>query len=80
MVGGRPGMRSHLRYGLLSAGDSNYPTFCGFGQRLHTWLQASGARLLFEPVDVDCEDEMAVQRWRVAHALSRDRPPRRRQQ
>ncbi len=63
---------SQLRFGLLSAGDSSYDTFCGFGHRLCQWLQASGACPLFEPVYVDCEDGRAVRQWRrsVVRALT----------
>lgn len=55
---------SHLRFGLLCAGDLDYEIFCGFGHRLRDWLLASGARPLFESIDVDCEDDRAVEQWR----------------
>lgn len=55
---------SHLRFGLLCAGDLSYNNFCGFGHRLRDWLTASGANALFEPIDVDCEDDETVERWR----------------
>ena len=59
----RPMSLPQLRYGLLSLGDSYYDEFCGFGRRLHRWLQASGAQTLFEPVEMDDEDEAAARRW-----------------
>lgn len=70
-VMGAPAYLPHLRYGLLNAGDSDYPIFCGFGHRLQEWLQAAGAQALFHPIDVDCEDETAVRQWygRVVHSL-----------
>jgi len=55
---------STLHYGLLAAGDSSYPTFCGFGRRLEQWLQAGGAQALFPAVYVDSEDEADVDQWR----------------
>lgn len=55
---------THLRYGLLMLGDSYYDDFCGFGRQLQRWLQASGARPLFEPVEMDDEDPAALARWR----------------
>lgn len=55
---------THLRYGLLMLGDSYYDDFCGFGRRLQRWLQASGARPLFEPIAMDDEDPDALARWR----------------
>lgn len=60
---GRPVQLPLLRYGMLSLGDSYYDEFCGFGRRLYRWLQASGAQTLFEPVEMDDEDEDAARRW-----------------
>lgn len=59
-----PADLSHLRFGLLCAGDLSYDNFCGFGHRLRDWLAASGANALFEPIDVDNEDGETVERWR----------------
>lgn len=61
---GRSAQLAHLRYGLLMLGDSYYDDFCGFGRRLQRWLQASGARPLFEPIAMDDEDPAALARWR----------------
>jgi sulfite reductase (NADPH) flavoprotein alpha-component len=52
-----------LRYGLLVLGDSDYDEFCGFGRQLQRWLRASGARALFDPVEVDDEDAAALRHW-----------------
>ncbi|MEO6799307.1 MAG: flavodoxin domain-containing protein [Rhodanobacter sp.] len=60
----QPVQLPQLRYGLLALGDSYYDEFCGFGRQLHRWLQASGGLALFEPVEMDDEDEVAARRWR----------------
>lgn len=60
----RSAQLSHLRYGLLALGDSGYASFCGFGRKLHAWLQASGAQACFEPIEVDDDDERTLCRWR----------------
>lgn len=52
-----------LHYGLLSLGDRCYREFCGFGRRLHAWLQISGAQAAFAPVEVDDEDAAALAEW-----------------
>jgi len=52
-----------LHYGLLMLGDSSYTRFCGFGRALLAWLQASGARSLFEAVVVSNEDAAALHVW-----------------
>lgn len=59
-----PATLSQLHYGLLALGDRCYEDFCGFGQQLHTWLQASQARAWFEPIEVDDENEDALRLWR----------------
>nr|WP_276583827.1 sulfite reductase flavoprotein subunit alpha [Pseudomonas sp. RIT-PI-AD] len=53
----------HLRYAVLALGDRQYEQFCAFARRLHDWLGSSGARSLFEPVEVDNGDELALTRW-----------------
>ncbi len=58
-----PAQLSRLRYGMLALGDSYYDEFCGFGRQLHQWLRASGARVLFEPIEMDDEDEAAARSW-----------------
>lgn len=52
-----------MRYGLLALGDSDYDEFCGFGRQLQRWLRASGAQVLFDPVEVDDEDAAALRHW-----------------
>ncbi|MHB1056821.1 MAG: sulfite reductase subunit alpha [Rhodanobacter sp.] len=59
----QPAALGGLRYGLLALGDSDYEDFCGFGRRLRRWLQASGAQPLFDPVEVDGEDEASLRHW-----------------
>ncbi len=59
----QPASLPGLRYGLLALGDSDYEDFCGFGRQLRQWLEASGAQSLFDPVEVDCEDEAALRHW-----------------
>lgn len=59
----QPAALAGLRYGLLALGDSDYENFCGYGRQLQRWLQASGARPLFDPVEVDSEDEASLRHW-----------------
>ncbi|EIM00515.1 sulfite reductase subunit alpha [Rhodanobacter thiooxydans] len=59
----QPAPLGGLRYGLLALGDSDYEDFCGFGRQLQRWLEASGARALFDPVEVDSEDEASLRHW-----------------
>jgi sulfite reductase (NADPH) flavoprotein alpha-component len=59
----QPTALAGLRYGLLALGDSDYEDFCGFGRQLQRWLLASGAQPLFDPVEVDSEDEASLRHW-----------------
>ena len=59
----QPAALNNLRYGLLALGDRDYEDFCGFGRQLRHWLQASGAQPLFDPVEVDSEDEASLRHW-----------------
>jgi sulfite reductase (NADPH) flavoprotein alpha-component len=59
----QPASLAGLHYGLLALGDSDYEDFCGFGRQLQLWLQASGAQALFDPVEVDSEDDASLRRW-----------------
>ena len=59
-----PADLAHLHFGLLCAGDTDYDNFCGFGRELRDWLLASGAEPLFAPIEVDCEEEETIERWR----------------
>lgn len=66
---------AHLHFGLLSAGDTDYDEFCGFGLALRDWLLASGAQPLFAPVDIDCEEDAAIRHWRQLVRLTFARKP-----
>ncbi|HST92973.1 MAG TPA: sulfite reductase subunit alpha [Brevundimonas sp.] len=54
---------SGVEYGLLALGDSSYRDFCGFGRALDGWLLRSGARALFDRVEVDNGDAGALRHW-----------------
>jgi sulfite reductase (NADPH) flavoprotein alpha-component len=58
-----------LHYGLLALGDREFAHFCAFGRRLDDWLQARGARPLFERIEVDAMAPTDLARWR--HELGR---------
>lgn len=64
-----PQTLSTLQYGLLALGDSDYEDFCGFGRALQHWLQQSGAKPLFDPVEVDNGDASALRHWQHHLAL-----------
>jgi sulfite reductase (NADPH) flavoprotein alpha-component len=59
---------SHLHIGVLALGDSDYVQYCGFGRALDGWLQARGARPLFDRIEVDNADAAALARWQDALA------------
>lgn len=59
----------NLHYGLLMLGDRSYANFCGFGRVLASWLAASGAQRLFDPISVSNEDAEALQAWQ--HQVNR---------
>jgi sulfite reductase (NADPH) flavoprotein alpha-component len=65
----QPAPLDGLRYGLLALGDSDYEDFCGFGRQLQHWLEASGAQALFDPVEVDSEDEASLRHWQHQLAM-----------
>jgi sulfite reductase (NADPH) flavoprotein alpha-component len=52
-----------LSYGLLVLGDRSYDRFCGFGHALDDWLRRSGARPLFDAVEVDNGEAGAIRHW-----------------
>jgi len=54
---------SHLHYAVLALGDRQYPHYCAFAHRLDEWLGSGGARSLFERVEVDNGDALALDRW-----------------
>lgn len=59
----QPALLSGLNYGLLALGDRRYDDFCAFGKQLDAWLRASGARPLFEAVQMDNEDALSMGQW-----------------
>ncbi len=52
-----------LQYGVLALGDSSYTNYCAFGRALDHWLRESGARALFDTVEVDDGDDGALRHW-----------------
>ena len=52
-----------LSYAVLALGDRQYSQFCGFARRLGDWLARQGARRLFDTVEIDGDDRLALQRW-----------------
>ncbi len=54
---------SRLQFGLLALGDKTYENFCGFGKAVGEWLHAQGARPLFADVQMDANDERALNAW-----------------
>lgn len=58
-----PADLSHLSCGVLALGDRTYREFCGFGHAVERWLRASGARLLFDTVEVDDGSSDDIRRW-----------------
>ncbi|MBU1346835.1 MAG: sulfite reductase subunit alpha [Alphaproteobacteria bacterium] len=57
-----------VRYGLLALGDRTYQDFCGFGRALDGWLADGGATALFDRIEVDGGDALALEHWREALA------------
>ncbi len=53
----------HLHYAVLALGDRGYRHFCGFGRALDRWLQDCGAQALFERIEVDSADAVAIRQW-----------------
>ena len=52
-----------LRYAVLALGDRQYAQFCGFARRVDAWLAARGAQRLGERIEVDGDDQHALQAW-----------------
>ncbi|OLU19601.1 flavodoxin [Pseudomonas sp. PA1(2017)] len=52
-----------LRYAVLALGDRQYTQFCGFARRLDDWLASRGAQRLGERIEVDGDDQQALQHW-----------------
>ncbi|MBK6378170.1 MAG: flavodoxin domain-containing protein [Xanthomonadales bacterium] len=53
----------HLGYAVLALGDSEYVNYCSFGHAVEQWLQRSGAKRLFDMIDVDDGDDGALRHW-----------------
>jgi sulfite reductase (NADPH) flavoprotein alpha-component len=64
-----PADLAHLHYAVLALGDRSYANFCGFGRALDAWLSRAGATPLFERIDVDRGDAVALEHWQ--HHLAR---------
>lgn len=58
-----PAALDHLGYAVLALGDSEYVNYCRFGHAIEHWLQRSGARRLFDMIEVDDGDDGAVRHW-----------------
>ncbi|WP_339523023.1 sulfite reductase subunit alpha [Pseudomonas sp. EA_35y_Pfl2_R111] len=52
-----------LHFAILALGDSSYPQFCAFGQRLQQRLHALKAQPLFDLLSVDCLDAGTLRHW-----------------
>ncbi|SHL14811.1 PepSY domain-containing protein [Phytopseudomonas punonensis] len=52
-----------LRYAVLALGDRQYAQFCGFARRVDDWLCGRGAQRLGELIEVDGDDQQALQSW-----------------
>ncbi|MFP3516827.1 sulfite reductase flavoprotein subunit alpha [Pseudomonas sp. SIMBA_077] len=60
---GQPLGLNALKYSVLALGDRQYPHFCGFASRIQHWLIERGAQSLFNPVQVDNGDPVALHLW-----------------
>lgn len=54
---------THLNYGLLALGDSNYRCFCGFAHAVNHALHSAGATLIFDMIEADKNDPAALRHW-----------------
>lgn len=54
---------SHLQFGILALGDSDYRHFCGFGHALNHALHHQQAKSVFDMIEVDKNDESALRHW-----------------
>ncbi len=68
-----PADLSGVDYALLALGDREYVDFCAFGHRVDAWLHASGARRLFDLVELDGDDPDGERHWQQQlHAIGAD--------
>lgn len=62
---------SHVQYAVLALGSKEYPeSYCQFGHRIATWLQANNAKALFKTIEVDNANNDNIQQWNNALAAS----------
>ena len=59
----QPGNLAGKDYAVLALGDREYADFCAFGHRIDGWAHDSGARRLFDTIEVDGTDVDAEHRW-----------------
>ncbi len=52
-----------LTYAVLGLGDTAYIDYCGFAHAVDGWLKHSGARPLFDLIEVDDGDADAIRQW-----------------
>lgn len=54
-----------LQFGVLALGDRSYDEFCAFGHQLANWLRICGGNALFDVIEVDDGDAVALQHWEI---------------
>ncbi|MDQ1208444.1 sulfite reductase (NADPH) flavoprotein alpha-component [Acinetobacter baylyi] len=55
---------AHLEYAILALGSKEYPnSYCAFGHRVDQWLKQSGAKALFDVIEVDNANPTDIQNW-----------------
>lgn len=60
----QPQALEHLQYAILALGDREYrDSFCGFAHQVNAWLKQSGAKSLFELVEVNNGSAQDLERW-----------------
>ena len=60
---------AHLDYAVLALGSQDYPeTFCSFGHRIDQWLKKSGAKQLFDTIEVNNTNNDDIQNWNTSLA------------
>ena len=50
-------------FGILALGDRHYAEFCGFARAIEIRLRRQGAHALFDTIEVDDGDPLALQAW-----------------
>ncbi|GAB2997770.1 oxidoreductase [Arenimonas maotaiensis] len=60
---GGPASLAALRFGILALGDRHYAEFCGFARAIEIRLRRQGAHALFDTIEVDDGDPLALQAW-----------------